>query len=148
MYLIKNVDVAQKVNTITDLIGNLVASRFATGQSYNMVTSSLAMQISKLQATNLPNQVNIENAVVQMPTFCDLTTNANSITTTTTSSPYINPMDSYNCTNRIITLKVNILLNSEIKTESYLITKYLEYSITDGQFGPQREKRVVHWVLI
>lgn len=148
MYFKKNVDVAQKVNTITDLIGNLVASRFATGQSYNMVTSSLAMQISKLQATNLPNQVNIENAVVQMPTFCDLTTNANSITTTTTSSPYINPMDSYNCTNRIITLKVNILFNSEIKTESYLITKYLEHSITDGQFGPQREKRVVHWVLI
>ena len=106
MYFYKNVDVAQKVNTITDLIGNLVASRFATGQSYNMVTSSLAMQVSKLQATNLPNQVNIENAVVQMPTFCDLTTNSNSITTTTTSSPYINPMDSYNCTNRIITLKV------------------------------------------
>lgn len=101
---------AQKVNTITNLIGNLVSNRFAIGQSYNIQSPSLTMSVEKMQASSLPSVFNLQNAKVIFPTFCDLVTQSTAATTTMAAiSPYINLADASNCTNRVITLK-SILL--------------------------------------
>lgn len=99
-------DIAQKVDTITSLITSLVSDKYASGQSFQIATPSISMNIQKLQASNLPNVLNISSATVKLPPFCTLVSNIKKTTTTTTKSPYINLADKNNCSNRIITLKV------------------------------------------
>lgn len=96
---------AQKINTITDLIGNLVSSRFALNQSYSIQNPYLSMVVSKLKGVDLPREVDIENAKILLPTFCDIMTDSEATTTTTTASPYLDLSTDNNCTNRVITLK-------------------------------------------
>lgn len=106
----KNVDVSQKVDTLTSLITGLVADNYAAGQTFQIATPSISMNIQKLQASDLPPVLNVSNALIKLPSFCSLLTNTQAITTTTTKSPYVSLSDSNNCTNRIITLKVTIYL--------------------------------------
>lgn len=99
-------NIAQKVGTITDLISNLVAQRFAVGQSFSITSPTINMQLEKVIASNLTSLINLKYAKIHLPSFCDLMVNSMAITTTTTKSPFINLNDADNCTNRIITLKV------------------------------------------
>lgn len=94
------------MNTITDLIGTLVSSRFAVGQNYSIQNPFLSMTVSKLKAADLPRELDVETAKVFLPTFCDIVTNMQAPTTTTTASPYLDLSYENNCTNRVITLKV------------------------------------------
>lgn len=98
------------MTTITDLIANLVAQRFAVGQSFSISSSSINMQLQKIVASNLTNEIKLQYAKIELPSYCDLMINSEVVTTTTTKSPYIDPIaEANNCTNQVITLKSVLL---------------------------------------
>ncbi|CAF0973552.1 unnamed protein product, partial [Brachionus calyciflorus] len=95
------VDNAQKVTSITDLVTNVVSSHFPVGEELQVQTPNMGLKIQKLKAKDLKSEINIDNAKINLPNFCEL---ENSKQTPTSSGAY-NPSDEFNCTNKIITLQ-------------------------------------------
>lgn len=117
LFFKKNANIAQKISTTMQVITGLVSVHFPPGQGFQILSNTVSMNIQKFQASAMPSVMNVSNAVVRLPSFCALMGITPS-SVSTTSSMYVN-INAVNCTNEIITLKVNYSYHIFIK---HLIT--------------------------
>lgn len=100
----QTVDNSQKVTSVINLLGSIAASHFPVGDSMEVATPNLALKIEKLKASDLQSEVQVQDAKINLPTFCEMENKPISIP----STKQYNPSDEQNCTNKILTLQVTI----------------------------------------
>jgi hypothetical protein len=90
-------DMAQKNGYTLEELFQVIASHIEVGKNMDLITKNLDMKIEKLKAKDLPEIIQMSNARIKIPTFCDLQR---------LPTPDSNDTDPTNCRNRVIILKV------------------------------------------
>ena len=67
------VDNQQKSSSILDALTSTLSQHFYLGESFHIQTPSLSVFTSKLLSQNMPSQLQVENSLVELPTFCQMT---------------------------------------------------------------------------
>ena len=98
-----------KSSSVMDTVTKALSKHFPVGESIKIETPSMIMSVAKLKANEMSSELNISSARIKTPTFCDLI-NENAKKAISMSSsplgPLYNEQDQYNCTNRVISIKV------------------------------------------
>ena len=103
-------DASSKSSSVIDTITNALSKHFPVGESFNIETPSIIMSVAKLKADQMSSELNVSSARIKTPTFCDLINEKATQTIKVSSSPlgpFYNEQDQYNCTNRVISIKVS-----------------------------------------
>jgi hypothetical protein len=86
-----------KSEKVQMLISKILSNLISPGDSFLIQTTSLIVNHYVMNSSNLINQLNLQNNVFNIASFCDLTNNINT------------------CSNKFITIKVNSFVKLNLK---------------------------------